>query len=110
MLYWIAGPVAPGGGAGKLARNHSTTISVEDDRADARRGKCACAPTGPSSRFDRCGMRYSGSSSSSGRYSPRIMVRLRTKATASALDDAGQVQREQHQAAQIEEADARAAG
>ena len=27
-LYWIAGPVAPGGGAGKLARNHSTTISV----------------------------------------------------------------------------------
>ena len=30
-----AGPVAPAGGAGKLARNHSTTISVRMMRADA---------------------------------------------------------------------------
>src|SRR2546423_15472381 len=27
MLYWIAGPVAPAGGAGYVDRNHSTTIS-----------------------------------------------------------------------------------
>ena len=29
MLYWIAGPVAPAGGAGKLDRNQSTTISAK---------------------------------------------------------------------------------
>src|ERR1700685_3541139 len=28
MLYWMAGPVAPAGGAGKLARNHSITMSA----------------------------------------------------------------------------------
>lgn len=27
MLYWMAGPVAPSGGEGKVDKNHSTTIS-----------------------------------------------------------------------------------
>ena len=34
-LYWIAGPVAPAGGAGKLDRNHSSDHQREDDAADA---------------------------------------------------------------------------
>ena len=28
MLYWMAGPVAPGGGAGKELKAHSITINA----------------------------------------------------------------------------------
>ena len=65
MLYWIAGPVAPAGGAGKLARNHSTTIS---DRmmVPTRPRKIRARSHRPSGRLRNTGRRYSGSSSSSG--------------------------------------------
>ena len=52
----------------------------------------------PSSRLRRCGQWYSGSSISSGWYSPRIIVRFSTKRHQHRAGDAGDVEREQHQA------------
>ena len=64
-LYWIAGPVAPSGGAGKLDRNHSTIIS---DRmiVPTRDRKMRARSTRPMARLRGFGQRYDGSSISSG--------------------------------------------
>src|SRR5512139_1413003 len=64
-LYWMAGPVASGGGAGKLERNHSTIIS-ERMMVPTRSMKVRARSHSPSARLRRLGHLYSGSSSSSG--------------------------------------------
>ena len=56
MLYWIAGPVAPAGGAGKLDRNQSTTVSAKM-MPPTRRRKMPARSHRPRPRLRRLGMR-----------------------------------------------------
>ncbi len=109
MLYWIAGPVAPGGGAGKLDRNQSTTIS-ERMIVPTRREEDARALPQPEREVAQVRPAV-------GRQLEH--QRLQRSAAGDPLEhaghrhrrgDAGDVEAEQRQAAQVEDAQRARAG